>query len=161
MTRSEHTAGLEVEDVEKVERLKPVAQYVLERDDGDRWELWLQTHRTELNVLTTPEFIAWLDRKMEQHGEGKLIPPTEVVEQEFEERLETEMREVVTERILREARLEEQVAAALAAVDRCEPRRRHQGDVRGDAGERMARPHQGAGRNRAGAPAAVNRKSGK
>ena len=68
--------------------------------------------------MTTPEFIAWLDAKMAAHGEGKLIPPDDVVEQEFEQHLENEMREVVVERILREAGLEEQLAAALGEVTR-------------------------------------------
>src|SRR5262249_17027977 len=56
-------AGLEVEDVEAGDKHKPVADYVLERADGARWESWLQIHRVELNAMTTPEFIAWLDRK--------------------------------------------------------------------------------------------------
>ena len=71
--------GLEVEDVERGEKHKPVADYVLERDDGDHWDEWLQTHRVELNAMTTPQFIAWLDRKMAEHGDGKLIPPPEVL----------------------------------------------------------------------------------
>jgi hypothetical protein len=64
-------AGLEVEEVEKGEgegdQRKAVADYVLERDDlaptGETWEEWLQTHRIELNAMTTPEFIDWLDAK--------------------------------------------------------------------------------------------------
>ena len=57
--------GLEVENVERDERRKPVADYVRER--GRRrhdWEEWLQTHRVELNAMTTPQFIEWLDGKM-------------------------------------------------------------------------------------------------
>ena len=72
--------GLEVETVEEKEQRKPVADYVLERDDGDDWEEWLQTHRVELNAMTTPQFIAWLDGKMAEHGDGKLIPPQDVLE---------------------------------------------------------------------------------
>ena len=59
--------GLEVEDVEEGERRKPVADYVLEREDAlptADWEEWLQTHRVELNAMTTPQFIEWLDGKM-------------------------------------------------------------------------------------------------
>ena len=110
--------GLEVEDVERGEKRKPVADYVLERDDGKRWEEWLQTHRVELNAMTTPQFIAWLDRKMANHGDGKLVPPSDVVVQELEERLEAEMRSIVTERILREANLEGQLAKALNEIKR-------------------------------------------
>src|SRR5262249_36119713 len=56
--------GLEVEDVDAGERLKPVADYVREREDGECWEPWLQTNRVELNAMTTPQFIEWLDGKL-------------------------------------------------------------------------------------------------
>jgi hypothetical protein len=111
-------ADLEVEDVPQGEQRKAVASYVLEREDGEYWETWLQTHRVELNAMTTPEFIAWLDRKMVEHGGGKLIPPNEVIAAELEKRLDSKVRAVITERILREARLDDQVAAALAEIDR-------------------------------------------
>ena len=40
--------------------------------DGNTWDDRLQTHRVELNAMTTPQFIAWLDRKMaEQTAKGK------------------------------------------------------------------------------------------
>ena len=34
------------------------------------WEEWLQTHRVELNAMTTPQFIEWLDAKMAAHKVG-------------------------------------------------------------------------------------------
>ena len=62
--------------------IKPVADYVRDRDEeeGEDWAEWLQTHRVELNAMTTPQLIEWLDGKMAKHGEGKLIPPPEVIE---------------------------------------------------------------------------------
>ena len=114
-------AGLEVEEVEEGEKYKPVADYVLEREDGEEWKDWLQTRRVELNAMTTPEFIAWLDRKMEEHGDGKLIPPPEVLKTELEERLEATARTVITERILREAKLEDQIRKALKSITRPAP----------------------------------------
>jgi hypothetical protein len=71
-----------------------------------------------LNVWTTPEFITWLDRKMATHGQEKLIPPDEVIAQELEEKLADDVRKIVTERILREAGLDRQVAEALDRVAR-------------------------------------------
>jgi hypothetical protein len=106
--------GLEVETVEAAKRLKPVADYVSEH--GIKWEHWLQTHRVELNAMTTPQLIRWLDQKMADHGDGKLIPPPEVLEQELADRIESKVREAITERILREAKLDDQVAAAVAAI---------------------------------------------
>jgi hypothetical protein len=108
--------GLEVEILETPERVKPVADYVCDREDGDYWKDWLQTHRVELNAMTTPQLIKWLDRKMAKHGSGKLIPPEEVLEQELAERIEKKVREAITERILQAAGLDEQVTSAVARI---------------------------------------------
>jgi hypothetical protein len=107
--------GLEVESVENGERRKPVADYVRERDDED-WEEWLQNNRIELNAMTTPEFIEWLDGKMEEHGDGKLVPPPEVLTAELDRRIEDKVRDDIRERILREAGFEDRVAEAVAAI---------------------------------------------
>jgi hypothetical protein len=116
--------GLEVETVEADEKKrKAVADYVLDHEaivendhDGEYWEEWLQTHRVELNAMTTPRFIAWLDEKMEIYASGKLIPPDDVVEAELAKVLEAKVRADLTERILREARFEDQVVATIAAI---------------------------------------------
>ena len=65
--------------------------------------------------MTTPQFIAWLDRQ-DGRPYGKLIPPPEVLEAELDRRIENKMRAAITERILREAELDDQVAAAIAAI---------------------------------------------
>jgi hypothetical protein len=109
---------LDVEGVKNADKRKPVANYVLEREDGDYWEEWLQTRRVELNAMTTPQFIAWLDRKMAEHGDGKLIPPPEVVTAKLEEEVEAGLRAALTARILREADLEGQLTRALNEIER-------------------------------------------
>jgi hypothetical protein len=81
--------GLRVETVSVGKRRKAVADYIKERDDGERWEGWLQTHRVELNEMTTPQFIEWLDSKMAAYGSGKLIPPADVLVAELDERIES------------------------------------------------------------------------
>ena len=119
-------ARMEVEKVEKGKKRKAVANYVLKRDadfpneapGGTSWEEWLQTHRIELNAMTTPEFIEWLDVKMTEQGIGKLIPPDDVIEDELEERLEARVRAREMEQILREAGYENQVANALSEIER-------------------------------------------
>jgi hypothetical protein len=108
--------GLEVENIEASDKKRPVAEYVRQRLGRD-WGHWLQRHRVELNAMTTPAFIAWLDSKMAGHV-GKLIPPGPVLLAEFKDKIEGAIRAEITERILREARLEDQVAAAVAAVER-------------------------------------------
>jgi hypothetical protein len=96
-----------------------VADYVRERDDlapnGTSWENWLQTHRIELNAMTTPQFIAWLDGKLA--GYEKLIPPPDILEAELNARIEKKVRDSVVERVLREANVDSQVTAALADIE--------------------------------------------
>ena len=118
--------GLEVEDVEveDKDKRKPVADYVHEREDtapdGSPWAEWLQTHRIELNAMTTPRFIEWLDSKMTD-AEGKLVPPAEVIAAELDKSIEAKLRDDIRERILREAGFEAQVAEAFAAVEKPAP----------------------------------------
>jgi hypothetical protein len=107
--------ALEVETVEQGDRRKPVADYVREWDDED-WGEWLQTHRVELNAMTTPRFIEWLDGKMAAYH--KLVPPPDVLKAELQERIENKVREAITERVLREANVDAQVADALAEMDK-------------------------------------------
>jgi hypothetical protein len=115
-------AGFEVEDVERSEKRKAVANYVLEREDGDNWEEWLQTHRVELNVMSTPEFIQWLDQKMEEHGgDGKVVPPTPILASQIRYGVEGEIRNRIVQRVLKEAGVENQVAAAMSKVTLPDP----------------------------------------
>jgi hypothetical protein len=110
--------GLEVEPIEAGDRRKPVGDYVIKHGqaEGRDWEEWLQTNRVELNAMSTPEFIEWLDEKMIDYD--KLIPPAAVLEAELDRRVEEKLRAAITERILREAGLENQLAAAIAAIEK-------------------------------------------
>jgi hypothetical protein len=111
---------LEVEAVEEGERRKAVADYVIERDnnsgDDQIWEDWLQSNRVELNAMTTPQFIEWLDNKMAEYGSGKLIPPPDVLEAELVQCLDRTIRVDLTAEILREAGFERRVADAIAEI---------------------------------------------
>jgi hypothetical protein len=104
--------GLEVETVPAEERRRAVAEYAC----TDDWEEWLQTHRVELNAMTTPQFIEWLDGKMADYD--KLVPPEKVISAELDERIEAKIRTAITKRILREAGFEEQVTAAIATIEK-------------------------------------------
>jgi hypothetical protein len=98
---------VEIEDVPRRKIPKAVADHV-----GPRWAEWLRTHRCELNAFTTEDLIAWINAKMAKYV-GKLIPPADVLA----DRLEEEMRKILTERItdeiLEEAGLDERVERAL------------------------------------------------
>jgi hypothetical protein len=105
---------LETETLDEKDRVKPVADYVREHDGN--WEDWLQSNRIELNAMTTPQFLEWLDRKMAEFGSGKLVPPSDVLEQELADRLENKVRTAITEHILREAQIDTRVTAAVAKI---------------------------------------------
>lgn len=86
----------------KGKKTYPVADYVHEREDGEKWEEWLQDNRIELNAMTTPQLIAWLDKKMEQHGRGRLVPPADVVGARLEQQVRASVESAVRDTILRE-----------------------------------------------------------
>jgi hypothetical protein len=108
--------GLEVEPVKDRDRRSPVADYVLERRDGRKWVEWLQGNRVELNAMTTPQLLEWLDDKMAEHGGEKLVPPPLVVSAELDDRLTDHLRQVIIDRILSEARIDDQVDEARRAI---------------------------------------------
>ena len=70
-------------------RRYPVGEYVRARTDqtptGETWEGWLQHSRVELNAFTSAQLIDWLDRKMAEHSVGKLIPPDDILKDQFSE----------------------------------------------------------------------------
>lgn len=103
--------GLPLEEVTKGKKRKPVGRYV-----SPNWAEWLQTHRIELNAMTTPEFIAWLDRKMAEHGKGKFVPPGDVMTDFLSDSVRKQLQTSIRERILREADLLGQVDAAVARL---------------------------------------------
>jgi hypothetical protein len=105
--------GFDIEDMETTDRRRPVADYV--RDHAGDWDNWLQTHRVELNAMTTPDFIAWLDEKLADYA--KLIPPPAVLEAELAASIEQKVRDAVVERVLREANIDAQIAEAIAAIE--------------------------------------------
>jgi hypothetical protein len=104
--------GLPVEEVKPGKKRKPVARYVTEE-----WTEWLQTKRIELNAMTTPAFIAWLDQKMAEHSQGKVFPPPSVMSNFLAENLRGKLEASIRERILRDAGLDGQVQAAMALLE--------------------------------------------
>jgi hypothetical protein len=99
--------GLAVEQAAKDEngqKRKPVGEYV--RQQGLEWEEWLQTQRIELNAMTTPQLLEWLDCSMKKHGNGKILPPDEVLSAHLAKTVHQRVREAERERILHEAGFE-------------------------------------------------------
>jgi len=104
--------GLPVEPVQREGGKRvAVADYI-----PRRWAAWLQSSRVELNAMTTPAFLAWLDAKFDAHAEGKLVPPPDVLCGRLEATARGLVTGAITERVLREADLDGQVAAAMAPL---------------------------------------------
>jgi hypothetical protein len=102
--------GLEPEPVkrDKKKKVLPVARYV-----GEEWREWLQTNRVELNAMTMPQFLAWLDRKFADRI-GKVVPPATVMADRLESEVRQNLRESIAERLLAEAGIENLIERALA-----------------------------------------------
>lgn len=106
--------NLEVERFErKGERKSPVASYVRERDrdEGESWTRWYQNKRVELNSMTSPQFLEWLDEKIAPYSKGKVIPPERVLEKKFQGRLKDVVAHQLTQEILAKAGFDEKLKA--------------------------------------------------
>ena len=105
--------GLDPEDRDSNAKDAPVADYVKNRIDGTDWTGWLQRKRFELNVMTMPQFIAWLDGKMEEHGVCKVVPPVDVVREQIRSDAEFNLRQAIQLQLLHDAGFEDKVANAV------------------------------------------------
>jgi hypothetical protein len=104
--------GLQIEPVEKKEKRLGVGAYV-----SPKWAEWLQTHRSELNAMPSETFLTWLDRKMEEHGQKKLMPPIPVIGAQLRTDTEKAIRDYLTDIILDDVNLDEQVNRILETVE--------------------------------------------
>lgn len=98
--------GLEVEKTPDTKRRKPVADYL-----QDTWKDWLQENRVELNAMTSPQFLAWLENKMEEHGVPKVIPNNAVMKEALESNVSKLLEAQIAQDILQQAGYEERVQA--------------------------------------------------
>ncbi len=114
--------GLKPERVvsKKENKYKPVADYVKEYDEENdtQWEEWLQSYRIEINQLTTPQFIKYVDEQITKHGDaGKVIPPDKVLQNTLDEKTKELIHSKALELLLpeieaKEAELKKQVSGA-------------------------------------------------
>jgi hypothetical protein len=81
-----------------------------------RWQQWLQTQRVELNAMTTPQFVEWLDQKMAGYGQGKLVPPSDVLQAQLRKDVETHLRKAFEARVLELAGAEQWVQEMTEAI---------------------------------------------
>ena len=100
--------GLQVEELKRKDNRRiAVADYVAED-----WQDWLQSNRVELNAMTTPQLLEWLDRKFEDHV-GKLVPPKDVLAERLEQGVRFVLKQQFEEQVLREANIAARVEEAI------------------------------------------------
>ena len=100
----------------KSDRRQPVAKYIRDAEDGARWREWLQGNRIELNTMTTPVFLDWLDGKMAKHGNGRLVPPSEVLAERLVSETRADVERAVMDALLAKYQFPEKVAAAMVKL---------------------------------------------
>ena len=98
--------GLEPEKVirKDEDRQRGVADYV-----SSEWADWLQNWRIEMNAMSPPQFVQWLDDKMEDFGQGRLIPPEAVLTNELNEKAREKLAREIRDRIIKEHDAEGQI----------------------------------------------------
>lgn len=107
--------GLQIEDFTS-KRTAPVANYVkkYDRENDGEWEQWLQGRRIELNAMTSPQFLVWLDKQMAPFSTGKIIPPNDVLRKTLIKQTESQLRERIANDILTKAGINNLVSSELA-----------------------------------------------
>ncbi|MDR3566331.1 MAG: hypothetical protein P4N59_33560 [Negativicutes bacterium] len=103
--------GLEVETAERAIGRRPVAGYL-----ADEWREWLQDNRVELNAMTSPQFLEWLEVKISAHGVRKVVPDNQVMRKTLQEEVIALTAQQVQEQILREAGYDHRVRQAIQAI---------------------------------------------
>jgi DNA topoisomerase 6 subunit A-like protein len=93
-------------------RRAKVADYILERDrqnlrggnpnNEPLWETWLQDNRIELNAMTSPQRVAWVERKFSRAGVKKVIPPKQTALAELSKKVREEIASQVVAEALRD-----------------------------------------------------------
>jgi hypothetical protein len=110
-------------------RRAKVAGYIRARDLENRrngnpnnepvWENWLQDNRVELNAMTSPERVTWVERKFAAYSVTKVIPPEEIARALLIGHIRATIAKQVEEEALRSKQrwIEEQTAARIAKVE--------------------------------------------
>ena len=82
----------------------------------ESWREWLQTKRVELNAMTSPQFLAWVEQKFEELGVEKVIPPNDVLTKTFTDDLQAKMRQRVIDEILAQVDVDRLTSDRVALV---------------------------------------------
>lgn len=103
--------NLEVEQVPDTKHRKAVGDYL-----DYEWKHWLQSNRVELNAMTSPQFLDWLEQKFDAYDIPKVIPSTDTLTSHLYHSVDTLLRKQIADSILSSAGYEDKVAAAIAQL---------------------------------------------
>ncbi len=70
-------------EIESVSYGRDATKTLRRYDISARERQWLVNHRVELNAFTSDHFIAWLERKLQQHRVTKVVPDTRTLTAAF------------------------------------------------------------------------------
>ncbi|WP_298199934.1 hypothetical protein [Desulfosporosinus sp.] len=74
----------------------------------------------ELNAMSTPQFLAWLEGEIQLHDKGKVIPPERILQDRLDQSLRDKLGQKITAELLAQQHYEDQVAEAVRQVkERC------------------------------------------
>jgi hypothetical protein len=101
---------LEVEEFTSKSR-RPVAGYIHTYDyrNGEDYSSWLQNSRIELNAMTTPQFLEWIEEKVIKYDNGKVIPDGNTIQRQLISETDRIIQQRVMQRILKENNYQELV----------------------------------------------------
>lgn len=93
-------------------RRLPVAEYV-----PQEWADWLQSQRVELNAMTSPQFLDWLDAKFETYTK-KVVPPKRVLSSKLDVEVHSALSSKLAAKLLQESGFEGKLSALVDAFKR-------------------------------------------
>ncbi len=70
----------------------------------------------ELNAMSTPQFLAWLEGKIQLYDKGKVIPPENITLESLENSLQDKLGQKIAAEILEQNHYDAQVAEAVRQV---------------------------------------------
>ncbi|MBW7572485.1 hypothetical protein [Caproiciproducens faecalis] len=91
--------------VENVEKKGAASASSLDRESKH----WLETNRVELNAMTSPQFVTWIEEKFNQYACSKIVPQEDVLRGELKNKLTFQAKEKIQEEILQANNYENRV----------------------------------------------------
>ena len=81
---------------------------------------YLLRRGVELNAMSTPQFLAWLEGEIQLHDKGKVIPPERIMQESLDQSLQDKLGQRIAAELLEQHHYDDQVEQAVRQVkERC------------------------------------------